>query len=55
MIGFIGAYTTFSTWLLESWHLAEDGAYLAAFVNVAGSVVLGVAAVLLGVWAGRAI
>jgi len=26
MIGFIGAYTTFSTWMLESWRLIEDGA-----------------------------
>jgi fluoride exporter len=53
LIGFIGAYTTFSTWMLESWRLVEDGSYLAAFANVAGSVVLGVAAVVLGLVLGR--
>ena len=26
MIGFLGAYTTFSTLMLESWRLIEDGA-----------------------------
>lgn len=53
MIGFIGAYTTFSTWMLESWRLVEEGAWLAATANLAGSVFLGVAAVLLGLAAGR--
>ena len=53
MIGFIGAYTTFSTWMLESWRLAEDGAILAAFANVGGSVVLGLTAVFLGLALGR--
>src|SRR5262245_16083290 len=28
MIGFVGAYTTFSTWMLETWRLVELGAYL---------------------------
>ena len=53
MIGFIGAYTTFSTWMLESLRLVEDGAYLSAFANVAGSVTLGLAAVFIGVVVGR--
>ena len=55
MIGFIGAYTTFSTWMLESWRLAEDGAVLAALTNLAGSVVLGVIAVVFGLAIGRAL
>jgi CrcB protein len=55
MIGFVGAYTTFSTWMLESWRLLEDGALLAAVGNVAGSVVLGVVALVLGLWVGRAV
>jgi fluoride exporter len=53
MIGFIGAYTTFSTWMLESWRLIEDGAYIAAIGNLAGSVVLGLVAVFLGLAVGR--
>ncbi len=54
LIGFIGAYTTFSTWMLESWRLMEDGALLSAAANVGGSVVLGIAAVFLGLAVGRA-
>jgi fluoride exporter len=53
MIGFLGAYTTFSTWMLESARLIEDGAFAAALLDVGGSVVLGVAAVFLGLAVGR--
>ena len=53
LIGFIGAYTTFSTLMLESWRLIEDGAYIAAVGNLAGSVGLGLLAVLLGLAIGR--
>lgn len=55
MIGFIGAYTTFSTLMLETWRLAEDGAVGLALANVVGSSVLGIAAVFVGLWLGRAI
>ena len=55
MIGFLGAYTTFSTWMLESWRLVEGGAYLAAFANLGGSVLIGLVAVLAGLTLGRAI
>jgi CrcB protein len=51
--GFVGAYTTFSTWMLESHRLAEDGEGRAAALNVASSLALGLAAVLLGRWIGR--
>lgn len=54
-VGFLGAYTTFSTFALESLRLAENGSWALAFTNIAGSVVLGLAAVLLGIAAGRAI
>lgn len=55
MIGFIGSYTTFSTLALESWHMIEDGAWLYASMNVAGSVAVGIVAVVAGVAIGRAI
>jgi CrcB protein len=55
MIGFLGAYTTFSTWMLESWRLVEGGAYLAAIANLGGSVVIGLVAVVAGLAVGRAI
>jgi CrcB protein len=53
MIGFLGAYTTFSTWMLESWRLAEDGALALALANITGSVVIGLVAVFAGLALGR--
>jgi CrcB protein len=53
LIGFIGAYTTFSTYMLESWQLIGSGAYGLAFVNVVGSAVLGLVAVAAGLTLGR--
>ena len=55
LIGFIGAYTTFSTLMLESWRLAEDGAVMLAFANVAGSALIGIVAVFAGLAIGRAL
>jgi CrcB protein len=55
MIGFIGAYTTFSTFMLESWVLIEDGSYTTAIANLGGSVLLGLIAVVAGLTIGRAI
>ena len=51
---FIGAYTTFSTWMLETQRLGEERQLPYALANIVISVVLGVAAALLGQWlAGR--
>ncbi len=55
LIGFIGAYTTFSTLALESWRLIEDGSYLLGAANLAGSMVIGIVAVVAGLMAGRAL
>ncbi len=53
-VGFVGAYTTFSTFAYESNALLEDGATIKALANLIGSVVLGLIAVRLGIWlAGR--
>jgi CrcB protein len=46
--GFLGAYTTFSTWMYESLRLIELGAWRAAMVNLLGSVVSGGIAAMLG-------
>ena len=48
--GFLGAYTTFSTWMVQSVELAQRGAWRAAAVNVAASVLTGAAAAA-GGWA----
>jgi fluoride exporter len=53
LIGFIGAYTTFSTYLLESWQLIGSGAYGLALANIVGSAVLGLVAVVAGLTLGR--
>jgi CrcB protein len=53
LIGFIGAYTTFSTYMLESWQLIGSGAYGLALVNLLGSAVLGLVAVVAGLTLGR--
>jgi len=55
MVGFLGAYTTFSTLMLDSWRLVEDGLPLLALGNLVGSVVLGLAAVVTGLWLGRSL
>jgi CrcB protein len=46
----LGSFTTFSTWMVQSERLADEGAEALALVNVAGSLALGLAAVVLG-WA----
>ena len=55
MIGFIGSYTTFSTLMLESWRLVEEGDMLFMFGNLIGSVVIGMLAVVAGLALGRAL
>jgi len=54
-IGFLGAYTTFSTLALESYRLASDRALLLAAVNVLGSCAAGLVAVYIGIVVGRAL
>jgi CrcB protein len=54
-IGLLGGYTTFSTLMFETVDLAETGSLLAAFVNVAGSVIAGLAAMYAGLAIGRAL
>ncbi|WP_374022396.1 fluoride efflux transporter CrcB [Mycobacterium sp. HNNTM2301] len=45
---FVGAYTTFSTWMLETQRLGEERQLRAAVANIVVSVALGEAAAFLG-------
>ena len=54
MTGLLGAYTTFSTFSLETFRLFEDGATGSALANIGLSVCLGLLGVWLGITAGRA-
>jgi len=51
----VGSYTTFSTWMLETQRLTEERQHGKAAVNVAASLVAGVAAAALGQLLGRLI
>jgi fluoride exporter len=53
--GFVGSYTTFSTWMLETQRLGEERQVVGAFANIAVSVVLGLAAAWLGQSIGAAL
>jgi CrcB protein len=53
-VGFLGAFTTFSTYQFESHALLDDGQWLLAFLNLFGSLAAGLVAVRLGLLLGRA-
>lgn len=53
MAGFTGAFTTFSTFALESLNLFQSGRVSAAILYIVLSVVCCLAAVAVGMWLGR--
>lgn len=55
VVGFLGGYTTFSSYTYEGLALLEEGQWLSAAVYLVGSSGLGLLATILGVAAGRAL
>lgn len=53
--GFCGAYTTFSTWMVDTDKLISAGRYGLAAANILGSLAAGLAATTLGLAVGRAV
>jgi CrcB protein len=54
-IGFLGSYTTFSSYTFESMSLIMESQWLPGLLNLFGSAILGGVAVLLGIILARAI
>ena len=52
---FVGAYTTYSTWMVDTMRLVEAGRRRAAALNLALTVIAGLAALAAGWWLGSAL
>jgi len=55
MTGFCGAYSTFSTYMLETSNLVKDGEITRAFTNILISTIIGFIALRIGIFVGEII
>lgn len=55
LVGFMGAFTTFSTFAFETMGFVRDSQFLYALLNITANCVLGFGAVITGMWIGRAV
>ena len=53
MVGFLGAFTTFSTFELEIWELIKENQFITAFLYLFLSILVGFVGVVLGIWLAR--
>lgn len=54
-IGFLGAFTTFSSFSYETVRLLENDAWLSAILNIGGNLGLGILATVFGLAVGKAV
>ncbi len=50
LVGFMGAFTTFSTYMFESGQFVRDGQWSVAMANVLAQNSVGIAALFAGIW-----
>lgn len=55
LIGFMGAFTTYSTFAFQSAMLLEQSRWMPAVFNIAGHTVLGISAIFAGLYLGKTI
>jgi fluoride exporter len=55
LTGFMGAFTTFSTFAFETMNYVRDSQFLLAFANISANCILGFGAIVLGAWIARVI
>ncbi|TAN61126.1 chromosome condensation protein CrcB, partial [bacterium] len=53
LVGFMGAFTTFSSFMFESGALMRDSQFIAAFANIISQNVCGLIFLFIGFFAGR--
>ena len=53
ILGFLGAFTTYSSFAYETWTMLRNSEFLFAALNILGSLVIGFAGLFLGVFLAR--